>query len=479
MKKYILPYLVLLSALLLAVTAAYFSISGLSKLFSGSAIAVIIMAGVLEFSKIVSTAFLHKFWKSLQKSLKIYLTTGVIVLSIITSIGIYGFLSSAYSITSAKLDKQNGGIQILSGKKELFENNKQNLQLEIQSIDNRINQLVSLRNQQESRIDSLYKRGLVATAKNVEKNTKSINEQIETLDSKIESVQNEISVMNDSINGLSISIIESSNSDVSSELGPLRFISNILGVEMDYVVNFLILMLVFVFDPLAICLVIASNMAFSKVGKEDAHVESEPIFSLPLPDKIFVESAPETLPVEINKLDVSPVTTEEPEVLDEPINEELVEVTPETLPVKVYSGITSLDSVIKNLSSDSTDNQEILGEPTNDQDVPAEVHEFNEGGFLPTDEMAREEEHEPWIPTQISKTDIYMNALFDDGKVQAGDNIPPYNQFVSSVGKHASIDHEDIRQFLLFCKEIGIVKMEGDDRKALVNLEDARMLISQ
>ena len=91
------------TAILLAVTAAYFSVFGLSKLFIGAALSVIIMAGTLEFSKIVIVSFLHQYWQKLSKGLRTYLLLGTIVLMIITSAGIYGFLSSAYSKVSTDL----------------------------------------------------------------------------------------------------------------------------------------------------------------------------------------------------------------------------------------------------------------------------------------------------------------------------------------------------------------------------------------
>ena len=96
-KQYFFPFLVALSAFSLAGAAAFFSVTGLSKLFGGAQEAVIIMASSLEFSKLVTASFLHKYWKTIEWKLRTYLTIGTVTIMFITSAGIYGFLSSAYS----------------------------------------------------------------------------------------------------------------------------------------------------------------------------------------------------------------------------------------------------------------------------------------------------------------------------------------------------------------------------------------------
>ena len=92
MKQKIFPYIVLIAALCLACSAAYYSVFGISKLFSAQALAVAIMAGTLEASKLIAATYLHRYWKHINRLLKIYLTTAVCILMFITSLGIYGFL---------------------------------------------------------------------------------------------------------------------------------------------------------------------------------------------------------------------------------------------------------------------------------------------------------------------------------------------------------------------------------------------------
>ena len=99
MKK-IFPYIVLVAALSLASSAAYYSVYGISKLFSAAAISVAIMAGTLEASKLIAATYLHRYWKKINFLFKLYLTSAVLILMIITSIGIYGFLTAAYQTTA-------------------------------------------------------------------------------------------------------------------------------------------------------------------------------------------------------------------------------------------------------------------------------------------------------------------------------------------------------------------------------------------
>jgi hypothetical protein len=108
-------------ALSVAGCAAYFSVWGLSQLFAGASVAVIVMASILEIGKIVTTTALHTYWDKLAKPLRIYLSISVVILMVITSAGIYGFLSNAYQSTANKLEIHEGELGILDVKKQTFE----------------------------------------------------------------------------------------------------------------------------------------------------------------------------------------------------------------------------------------------------------------------------------------------------------------------------------------------------------------------
>ena len=119
--KRVFPYLVLIAALALASSAAYYSVYGISKLFSAQAIAVAIMAGTLEASKLIAATYLHRYWKKINFLFKFYLTTAVLILMFITSIGIYGFLTASYQTTANELFVMDKEIAVIEMKKSRYQ----------------------------------------------------------------------------------------------------------------------------------------------------------------------------------------------------------------------------------------------------------------------------------------------------------------------------------------------------------------------
>ena len=106
----IFPKLIGLSALLVAGSAAFFSVFGLSKLFAGATLSVVIMAGSLEFAKLISASFLYRYWKSINVLMRSYLTVAIVTLVLITSAGIFGFLSNAYQGATIDFEKQTATL---------------------------------------------------------------------------------------------------------------------------------------------------------------------------------------------------------------------------------------------------------------------------------------------------------------------------------------------------------------------------------
>lgn len=258
--KFKLKYAMLGLALAVAGCAAYFSVWGLSQLFAGASTAVIIMASVLELGKIVTTTALHTYWNKLAKTLRVYLAISVVILMIITSAGIYGFLSNAYQSTANKLEIHEGELGVLEAKKGTFEKSVIDNQKLIDTKTKRLDQLSNLRNNQETRMDN--------SASNRDRN--SVRSDIKSADSEIQKLNAEIDALNarnivlaDSINAYNVKVIElKSGSQVAAEVGPLKYIAQLTGIPMASVVNYLILLLIFVFDPLAVALVLITNRVF-------------------------------------------------------------------------------------------------------------------------------------------------------------------------------------------------------------------------
>jgi hypothetical protein len=270
--KFKLKYLMLGLALAVAGCAAYFSVWGLSQLFAGASVAVIVMASILEIGKIVTTTALHTYWDKLAKPLRIYLSISVVILMVITSAGIYGFLSNAYQSTANKLEIHEGELGILDVKKQTFEKSVSDNQKIIESKTNRLDQLSNLRSNQESRLDNSNSN----RAKNsVRNDIKSADNEIQKLNTEIDVLNTKNVVLSDSINVYNVKAIElKSGSSVAAEVGPLKYISQLTGAPMANIVNYMILLLIFVFDPLAVALILITNRVF-QIESEDETKEPE------------------------------------------------------------------------------------------------------------------------------------------------------------------------------------------------------------
>ena len=278
LKNRIFPTIIALSALSVSASAAFYSVSGLSKLFAGASLAVTIMASSLEISKLVTASLLYRYWDKLNKILRVYLTVATIVLVLITSMGIYGFLSSAYQETANKDGIVTQQVESLTSKKKLYESTRDNILKEKQS-------LIELKGtlSKGSTTQFTDKKGNLV----VKSNNSSIK-QMESASKTDENLTSKLDATNDSIFSLETQILEvKTNGGAASELGPLKYLSGLTGVSMDRIINWLLLIIVFVFDPLAISLVIAANFAFSQLKnqyKENIYGEIIPNVSEPFED---------------------------------------------------------------------------------------------------------------------------------------------------------------------------------------------------
>ena len=261
LKNKIFPLLIALSALSVSASAAFYSVSGLSKLFAGASLEVIIMASSLEVAKLVIASLLYQYWDSLNKGLRAYLAVATCILILITSAGIYGFLSGAYQETANKEGIVTQQITALETKKALYEETRDNFLADRKS-NNELRGTLS----KGSTTQFTDKNGnlVVKTNNSAIRNIESTAKENERLATKLD-------VVNDSIFSLETKILETKvNSEAASELGPLKYLSELTGVEMNRIINWLLLIIIFVFDPLAIALVIAANFAFAKLRTHNA-----------------------------------------------------------------------------------------------------------------------------------------------------------------------------------------------------------------
>jgi anti-sigma-K factor RskA len=266
-RERIFPLIIALSALSVSASAAFYSITGLSLLFAGASFAVIIMASSLEFAKLVIASLLYQYWEKINKILRTYLTIATFILILITSAGIYGFLSAAYQATANKAGIVENQIKLLETKKTSFEKIKGQYEVEKTSLTGNI---TSLRNALGSNTQSYVDNNGNVISYSSSANRKAFEKQLEVAIQKDEQLTTKIQTYNDSIINLETRIVETqNNSEVAAELGPLKYLANLTGVEMDRIINWFLLVIIFVFDPLAISLVVAANFAFAQLKKKD------------------------------------------------------------------------------------------------------------------------------------------------------------------------------------------------------------------
>jgi hypothetical protein len=263
----IFPWLVAFSALSISFSAAFYSIFGIGKMFAGASTNVMIMAGSLEFAKLVIASFLYRFWDDVNKILRTYLMIACLVLILITSAGIYGFLSSAYQETANKVENVDKNVKILEKKKDMIQRQLDQAEKQLDYKNQRQNTLSDMRNRQQTNADNLISQN--KSASSVRGQMNSLGKESTQIDSDIKTIQDTITSKNKQISDLDLQILDvSSNNDLANEIGPLKYISKLTGKTLDQVVNWFIIALMLVFDPLAISLVIAANFVFSQMNSK-------------------------------------------------------------------------------------------------------------------------------------------------------------------------------------------------------------------
>jgi hypothetical protein len=269
-------YILGLFAIALAACAGYVSVIGWGQLFAGAATVVMVIMGIIEAAKVATTIYLHKYWKESQKMVRAYLLIGVVATMSLTSVGIYGYLTNAYQVTANKLSIHDGEVGILEGKKGIFEQKISDNKSVIENKQKRANKLSDLREAQEVRLDSLVARQYWSNARQTRREIAAANEEIQKLAGEIDEVVAKNAVLADSVSAYQVKILElQSTSDVAGEIGPLKYIASLTGREMDSIINYLVLVIIFIFDPMAVTLVLASSNVFEIENKKRGKVKPE------------------------------------------------------------------------------------------------------------------------------------------------------------------------------------------------------------
>jgi len=274
LKKGLFPFIIAFTALSVSASAAFYSVSGLSKLFAGAAFEVIIMAGSLEVAKLVIASLLYQYWSVINKGLRVYLTVATFILVLITSMGIYGFLSAAYQDTYRQLTIKNNQTAFLTQKKNFYNKDVIRYDEELERISNNISTLSNAKVSNIQVRDTTVSSGFRSTISTTE--LRLSQKRIDVEEQNRKDVQAKREQVADSLQKYQLAILElENNTDVAGELGPLEYLSKLTNTSMDKIINYLLLVIIFVFDPLAISLVISANFAFDQAypKKEEEEIE--------------------------------------------------------------------------------------------------------------------------------------------------------------------------------------------------------------
>jgi len=241
-----------LSALFIAGCAAFFSVFGIGKLFSGAFIAVVIMASSLEIGKLVTASFLYRYWDKINLLQKVYMAAATIALILITSAGIFGYLSNAYQGATVEFEKQTTALIFKEEQVEQLEEDKQFLLKEL-----------------EQQVNSLPDNYITAKRKLRE----DYNPQILGINSELLELKKEVG-------DLKTELVET-----GVDVGPAVYLARAFNTDIDTVVKFFMFILIFVFDPLAVMLVVAYNQVLleNRPKKEKTQEENwKDIYSQPI-----------------------------------------------------------------------------------------------------------------------------------------------------------------------------------------------------
>lgn len=269
MFKYILGF----SAFALASCAAFFSIKGIALLFAASFWSVAIMAGSLELAKLITASYLYRYWQDINKLLRKYMLAATILLMGITSLGIFGFLSDAFQRNFSQYNLNISKIQALKSQQIFiasqvdFNKNKLKDLIELQktyqnSLDNTVKQDVTTTKTTSGGLFSSGKTEKITDQKLLDSKNKIIEtsqQNINSLFAQISAVSSDLQNQEKQNSEISQEIIKLESDNTKGEIGTFKFIADAFGLSIEIAVRIFIILIVIVFDPLAVCLVIAFN----------------------------------------------------------------------------------------------------------------------------------------------------------------------------------------------------------------------------
>ena len=349
-RKLFFIILLALAAFSIAGVGAWFSVYGLTKVFPAG-ILTFILFGALEFSKIIIVSFVYRFWKITKLFQRIYLLLATIVLMSITSIGIYGFLTNSYQTTANKLEANDKNIKILEAKKDRYQLEYNEYNSEKTNLNSTISELTKgLSNNTIQYVDK--ETGQLVTSTSIA-TRKALESQLQDAKTRRSTIYDKTEALSDSITKYDLLILEKTKVEgLSGEIGPLKYVAELTGKDIDKVVNWLSLLIIFVFDPLAIILIVSLNqlIAFSEID--------------PFKKSKKYNKLKETLTTTNYDIKVDPINQEQLSTIHQNIDKKPIELTTTTTTAKEVKPKLSNPINTKKTTVDLDSNETKDAEPT-------------------------------------------------------------------------------------------------------------------
>jgi hypothetical protein len=247
------------TAFVIAGVAAYFSVQGIATLYAGAFISVLVMAGALEVGKLVATSFLYRYWHKTNLLLKTYILVAILLLMGITSMGIFGFLTSAYQTSLIEYSQAETQQEFLVSQKAILEK-------ELESLTIRVDTLNQSRLSQEQRLPSMSRRSAAPVYEDIKKSGEEITQARGRMNQIFEEIKT-----------LDLQTLEAQKqSGKQKDIGTLKYAAELFGTDINTIVKWFTLAIIIVFDPLAIALVLAYNIAANrKFDDEEESIEED------------------------------------------------------------------------------------------------------------------------------------------------------------------------------------------------------------
>lgn len=247
-----------LTAFVIAGVAAYFSVQGIATLYAGAFISVLVMAGALEIGKLVATSFLYRYWHKTNLLLKTYILIAILTLMGITSMGIFGFLTSAYQSSLIEYSQAETQQTFLVTQKDI-------LQKELDSLSLRVDTLNKSRLSQEQRLPSMSRRAAAP-----------VYEDIKQSGIEISQARTRMNEIFSEIKTIDVQVLEAQRaSGEQKDIGTLKYAAELFNTDINTIVKWFTIAIIIVFDPLAIALVLAYNIAANKNFKKEEPLEEK------------------------------------------------------------------------------------------------------------------------------------------------------------------------------------------------------------